>query len=74
MSVKVDSLRDEIAAIAELIAQRDELLAACKAALPFVAHFRGGWSAHTPGDISSAELADQISAAIRNADGAEQVG
>lgn len=48
--------------------QRDELLAACRAALPFVAFFRGGWSTHTPGNINSAELTDQIIAAIRRAE------
>jgi len=46
-----------------------ELLEACKKALPFVAHFRTGWSTHPPADISSELLAQQLEDVIAKAEG-----
>jgi hypothetical protein len=45
-----------------------ELLAACKAALPYISHFLGGWSTHTKATISTDELVDQLKAAIAKAE------
>ena len=50
-----------------------DLLAACKAALPFIAHFESGWSTHPKADGPGAgELADQLRNAIAKAEGATQ--
>ena len=54
--------------IARLRASNAELLAALDEALPFVAHFLGGWSTHTHAQISTRELHDQITAAIAKAE------
>ena len=53
---------------ARLRASNAELLAALDEALPFVAHFLGGWSTHTHAQISTRELHDQITAAIAKAE------
>ena len=54
--------------IIRLRASNAELLAALDEALPFVAHFLGGWSTHTHAQISTRELHDQITAAIAKAE------
>jgi hypothetical protein len=59
----------EMEANARLIAAVPDLLEALKACEPYVAHFQGGWSGHTPGNIDTAELLATIRAAIMKAEG-----
>lgn len=64
-----EKTQDEINAYAAIFAAAPDMLAALESALPFVAHFLGGWSTHTHGQISTGELHDRMRAAIAKAKG-----
>lgn len=48
-----------------LEAENARLRGALEDCKPFVYHFKGGWSSHTPGNVSATELFGQITAALK---------